>query len=77
MLAAGLAVRPVDLPHHLALSGQEADQPSTVAASPLHAPGIDLAQTPGPGQYRPIALGVVATRVMAKWRPSWSRAQAT
>ena len=54
-LAAGLAVGPVHLPHQLALGGQEPDQPSAVTPSPLHAPGLHLAQTLGPGQHRPIA----------------------
>jgi hypothetical protein len=74
---AGLAVRPVDVPPHLALSGQEADQPSTVAASPSTPQASTSprlrAQPPTPDSPG----GVVATRVPATCRPNWSRAPAT
>src|SRR5207249_3271813 len=74
---AGGAVGPVDLQHDLVVGGQEASQPSTVTAGAFHPECLDLAQALGPGQQRPIAPGVVATRVAARWRPSWSKAQAT
>jgi hypothetical protein len=65
--AAGLAVRPVDVPPHLALSGQEADQPSTVAASPS-TPQASTSPDSGPSHQRPIAPGA--------WSPPgcWPRA---
>jgi hypothetical protein len=53
--AAGLAVRPVDLNHHLALRAQEASQPGPIAAGPFHPERCHLAKSAGPVQQRPIA----------------------
>ena len=53
--AAGLAIGPVDLQHDLVVGGQEASQPSTVAAGAFHPERLDLTQTLGPVQQLPIA----------------------
>jgi hypothetical protein len=46
--AAGGPVGLVDLPHALAVGGQEAGQAGAVAAGALHSPGDGLAQALGP-----------------------------
>jgi hypothetical protein len=47
----------VDLHHLLVVGGQEAGQPSAVAAGALHAPGDGLAEGARPGQQLPVAGG--------------------
>jgi hypothetical protein len=55
--AAGRAIRPVHLPHHLTLAGQKPGQAGPIAAGAFHPECLDLAQALGPGQQRPIAPG--------------------
>ena len=55
--------------------GSEPARP--IAAGPFHPERCHLAKSAGPVPQRPIALGVVAMRVVARWRPSWSVAEAT
>jgi hypothetical protein len=50
-----LTIWPVDLQHDLAVGGQEASQPGTVAAGAFHPEPLDLTQPLRPGQQLTIA----------------------
>ncbi len=56
MVAAGGAVRPVDLDHDLVVGVQKAGQAGAVGAGAFHAPRLDLAESAGPGEKGLIAV---------------------